>query len=163
MDELVRKEPDHDPATVGVDQRALPAPVVARLVVLETEVRDRVAERQEKTVAPVVVRAEECVRLGHHAIVPGLLLRGHLERRLAVREHVDRGAATLATAGAAPCDGRDRFPPARSMSVRSQTSRAHAARPSLATGSAVAQLQLAGSASCATKRAAPARARGIEQ
>ena len=44
---------------VRVDQGALAGAVVARFVVLQSEMRDVIAEREEEVVAAVVVRAEE--------------------------------------------------------------------------------------------------------
>ena len=59
MNELVRHQA-RDPfaADVFAQRRFLDA-VVARLVVLETEVRDVVAEREQPVVVAIVIRAED--------------------------------------------------------------------------------------------------------
>ena len=72
---------DGEPGRLRItDERALPYPVVARLVVLQSEVRRVVAQRQEKMVVPVVPRAVKrtgfvAAEIGHDSPLEAVWLR----------------------------------------------------------------------------------------
>ena len=65
MHELVRQQVRRVAAQVVVQPPALAAAIVARLVVLEPEVRRVIGERDQEVVMPEVLRAEQRSRLAH--------------------------------------------------------------------------------------------------
>ena len=72
------------PAQVVVDERALGRAVVRGLVVLQAELGDLVGQGDEEVVAAEVVRAEQRLRLGDEAGVPGDHLGRDVEGGVAV-------------------------------------------------------------------------------
>ena len=89
VDVLVRQQTSHAGAQVRVDEGSFGHPVVARLVVLEAEVGDLVAERQQEVVAPVVTAAEERVGFADQLLVGSEQLGSESEARLGVAGHVE--------------------------------------------------------------------------
>ena len=84
MHELVRQEVGRDPLQIRIDQRALLVSVVARLVMLQAEVRHVVAERVEEMIVAVVAGAEQCARLLHQILVFRDDFGTHLQGAIAV-------------------------------------------------------------------------------
>ena len=89
VDELMRQEMGVDAARVLVDQRALGDAIIARLVVLQPEVRRVVAEGIEEVVLAVVRGAEQRQRLVHQPAVRREQVGCHFEGRRGIGGHVD--------------------------------------------------------------------------
>jgi hypothetical protein len=98
MDELVGQEGGGGLAQVVVEERSFRNAVVAGLVMLQSEVGDAIAQRQEKPVGAVVTRAEERPGFRDEAVVGGAGLGRDLQRLVALRGHLHemRDGASLA-------------------------------------------------------------------
>ena len=73
---------------IRVDQRALAGAVVARFVVLQSEVRHVIAQRVKEVIAPVVARAEERAGFLHQVLEMADQLGAGLQRAVAIGRHV---------------------------------------------------------------------------
>src|SRR3989475_6264507 len=71
MDKLVRKESREKSVAIRVEQRAFGRAVVARLVVLQAERLNVIAQGKQKIVMAVVARAEERPRFCHQLLEVG--------------------------------------------------------------------------------------------
>src|SRR5262245_50686897 len=96
MDELVREQRRCELAAAVVDESALGGSIIARLVMLQAEARDVIAQRIEEVVALIMASAEEGSALLDELFVGGDLVRRHLERGGAVTDEVDRVCRALA-------------------------------------------------------------------
>ena len=72
-----------------VDQHALGRAIVTGLVVLEPEVRDLIAERQQKIVFPEVTRAKERFLFHHELREAPEIVRLHFEGRDGIGHYVE--------------------------------------------------------------------------
>src|SRR6202050_135624 len=86
---FVRKQPGECEELRFVDQAALRGAIVARFVMLKTEVSDVVAERQQKVIVAIMARTEKGACFSNKLVQVYLGFGCHRQRRFAVRRDVD--------------------------------------------------------------------------
>ncbi len=90
------KQDGHGDARGGIGQCSLVDAVVARFMVLQAEMRDVFAERQEKVIIAIMMRTEERVGLGDELSIVSLGFGSHLQCGRAIGGDIDLMARSLA-------------------------------------------------------------------
>ena len=89
MHEFMRQQVSLKVMPVGIAEGLLRSAVVAGFMVLQPVMRGLVAERKQEVIFLVMARAEQLPSLGHKLFVTGQVFVGNLQRRIALRYHVD--------------------------------------------------------------------------
>src|SRR5689334_10218787 len=89
MGELMRKQIAREQLELVVDERAGVHAIVARLMMLETEMRDAIAQSDQEVIAVVVMRRIQSARFANEIAEPLHLVRAHVQILRSIGRHVE--------------------------------------------------------------------------